>query len=78
MPLIRGYDADAAAIRNALANVERAGLRGRVHVEKRALADCAPIAVPVAGDVRGLVVTNPPYGERLGDAARWPTVRAAR
>jgi 23S rRNA (guanine2445-N2)-methyltransferase / 23S rRNA (guanine2069-N7)-methyltransferase len=69
LPLIRGYDADAAAIRNALANVDRAGLRGRVHIEKRALADCEPIAVPVAGDVRGLVVTNPPYGERLGDPA---------
>lgn len=69
LPLIRGYDADAAAVRNALANVERAGLRGRVHIEKRALADCAPIVVPVAGDVRGLVVTNPPYGERLGDRA---------
>jgi 23S rRNA (guanine2445-N2)-methyltransferase / 23S rRNA (guanine2069-N7)-methyltransferase len=69
LPLIRGYDADAAAVRNALANVERAGVRGRVHIEKRGLADCEPIVVPVAGDVRGLVVTNPPYGERLGDPA---------
>jgi 23S rRNA (guanine2445-N2)-methyltransferase / 23S rRNA (guanine2069-N7)-methyltransferase len=67
LPLIRGYDADPAAVRAALANVERAGLRGRVHIEKRALADCEAIVVPVAGDVHGLVVTNPPYGERLGD-----------
>ena len=66
LPIIRGYDSDAAAVRNALANVEHAGLRGRVHIEKRALADCEPIVVPVPGDVRGLVVTNPPYGERLG------------
>ena len=72
LPIVRGYDADAAAVRGALANVERAALRGRVHIEKRALADCEPIVVPVAGDVRGLVVTNPPYGERLGD----PTVLA--
>ena len=92
LPLIRGYDASAIAVRNALANVDRAGLRGRVHIEKRTLADCEPIAVPVtrrgadversndptasgpaepppAAGLRGLVVTNPPYGERLGDAA---------
>ena len=79
LPIIRGYDADARAVRSALANVERAGLRGRVHIEKRALADCEPIVVPVAGDVRGLVVTNPPYGERLGDvAALRRSLRAAR
>ncbi len=67
LPIIRGTDAAAAAVRGALANVERAGLRGRVHIEKRTLADCEPIVVPVAGDLRGVVVTNPPYGERLGD-----------
>ena len=69
LPIIRGYDVDARAVRSALANVDAAGLRGRVHVEKRALADCEPISVPVAGDVRGVVVTNPPYGERLGERA---------
>ena len=42
LPVICGYDIHAGAVRSALANVERAGLRGRVHVEKRALADCEP------------------------------------
>ncbi len=65
LPLIRGFDADFRAVRDALANVERAGLRTRVHIEKRALADCAPPAIPA----KGIVVTNPPYGERLGDLA---------
>ena len=68
LPPIRGYDADAAAVRGALANVERAGLRGRIHVEKRALADCEPITARVDGEVRGLLVANPPYGERLGSS----------
>ena len=68
LPPIRGYDANAAAVRTALTNVEHAGLRGRVHIEKRMLADCEPIAARVEGDVRGLLVTNPPYGERLGNS----------
>lgn len=62
MPDIRGYDHDAAAVRVALANAARAGLQGRLHVERRALGDCAP----VAASRPGLVVVNPPYGERLG------------
>lgn len=60
---VRGFDHDRAAVAAANANVERAGLLGAVHVERGALADLRP-AVP-----RGLLVANPPYGERLGDAA---------
>jgi len=66
LPAIHGYDADAAAVRTALANVERAGLRGRVHIEKRRLADCTPLPTRPESPVRGLVVANPAYGERLG------------
>jgi 23S rRNA (guanine2445-N2)-methyltransferase / 23S rRNA (guanine2069-N7)-methyltransferase len=64
LPVIRGADIDAGAVRNALANVERAGLRGRVHVEKRALADSEP--PPKRDGTAGLFVVNPPYGERQG------------
>jgi 23S rRNA (guanine2445-N2)-methyltransferase / 23S rRNA (guanine2069-N7)-methyltransferase len=67
IPSICGYDANSAAIRTALTNSERAGLRGLLHFEKRALASCEPITARVVGDVQGLVVTNPPYGERVGD-----------
>jgi 23S rRNA (guanine2445-N2)-methyltransferase / 23S rRNA (guanine2069-N7)-methyltransferase len=63
LPAVHGYDLDARAVRSALANIERAGLRGRVHVERRALANCAPPPGCVSG---GLIVVNPPYGERLG------------
>ena len=69
LPAIHGYDASAAAVRSALVNVEHAGLRGKVHIEKRALHECVPIAVRVRGEVQGLLVTNPPYGERVGDVA---------
>lgn len=63
LPGIVGYDADGQAVRTALANVERAGLRGRVHIERRALADARPV-----GERPGLFIVNPPYGERLGEA----------
>jgi 23S rRNA (guanine2445-N2)-methyltransferase / 23S rRNA (guanine2069-N7)-methyltransferase len=59
---LRGYDHDATAVHTALANAERAGLSRLVHVERRALEDCAPVR---AGST-GLLVANPPYGERIG------------
>ncbi|MDF9391388.1 MULTISPECIES: bifunctional 23S rRNA (guanine(2069)-N(7))-methyltransferase RlmK/23S rRNA (guanine(2445)-N(2))-methyltransferase RlmL [Methylococcus] len=61
LPPILGYDRDRSAIHLALNNIDRAGLRGRIHVERKAAADARP-----KGAV-GLVVVNPPYGERLGD-----------
>lgn len=69
---VRGYDSDRSAVRAALANVERAGLRGLVHIEKGELAACAP-----AHDSKpGLVVANPPYGERLGAESELPALYA--
>jgi 23S rRNA (guanine2445-N2)-methyltransferase / 23S rRNA (guanine2069-N7)-methyltransferase len=64
LPVIVGGDRDGAAIRAAWASLERAGLHGRVHFERRDLADLAP----PPGAKPGLVVVNPPYGERLGEA----------
>jgi 23S rRNA (guanine2445-N2)-methyltransferase / 23S rRNA (guanine2069-N7)-methyltransferase len=63
LPDIVGYDHDPISIKIAFDNIERAGMLGKVHVEKRELAAFAPKqnAKP------GLVVTNPPYGERIGD-----------
>lgn len=63
IPPIVAYDHDAAAIRLALANLQRAGLNGRVHVERRELTDARP---PSRVDT-GLVAVNPPYGERVGE-----------
>ncbi|MGE0371101.1 MAG: bifunctional 23S rRNA (guanine(2069)-N(7))-methyltransferase RlmK/23S rRNA (guanine(2445)-N(2))-methyltransferase RlmL [Gammaproteobacteria bacterium] len=70
LPVIRGCDHDARAVRDALANAARAGLEGRVHLETRALADCTPAR---AGGT-GLLATNPPYGQRVGAAADLPAL----
>lgn len=64
--VLRGYDADASAVRAAIENVERARLRGFVHIEKRDLAQLTNDG----GAPTGLLVTNPPYGERIGDQQR--------
>ena len=66
-PVIVGYDHDPRAVKLALANIERAGLRGLVHVERRELAALAPPAGHE--EPPGLVVANPPYGERIGEVA---------
>jgi 23S rRNA (guanine2445-N2)-methyltransferase / 23S rRNA (guanine2069-N7)-methyltransferase len=65
-PEIRGYDASAAAIHNAEENIERAGLTGRVRVLRKELAQFVrPTHQQGLDD--GLIITNPPYGERLGE-----------
>ncbi len=61
LPDIRGYDHNPAAVRAAIANVNNAGLAGLVHIERRELAE----SYPGRPEDRGLVVVNPPYGERL-------------
>ncbi len=64
-PEIRGYDASAAAIRAAEENIERAGLTGKVRVLRKELAQ---FVKPTHCELdTGLVITNPPYGERLGE-----------
>jgi 23S rRNA (guanine2445-N2)-methyltransferase / 23S rRNA (guanine2069-N7)-methyltransferase len=59
---LRGYDRDASAVRAANDNLERAKLRGAVHFERRELESLTNDLGP-----KGLLVTNPPYGERIGD-----------
>ncbi len=66
-PKIVGYDADRGAVRIALANVERAGLKGLVYIERRELTAARPV-----GPRAGLIVTNPPYGERLDEDKSLP------
>ncbi len=61
IPRIVGYDSDARAIRIAIANIERAGFTGIVHVEK------CDLKMAELTSKKGLLVVNPPYGERLGE-----------
>lgn len=62
---LRGYDSDAGAVRAANENAERARLRACVHIERRELAELRNV-----GGESGLLATNPPYGERIGDQER--------
>ncbi len=66
-PELRGYDASGKVIAQAENNIERAGLRGKVRVARKELSE---FARPTHRELStGLVITNPPYGERLGDEA---------
>jgi 23S rRNA (guanine2445-N2)-methyltransferase / 23S rRNA (guanine2069-N7)-methyltransferase len=68
LPPISGFDQDADAVANARRNVRRARLEGRVRIERRAVAECR-----ISKDANpGLVVINPPYGERLDRNAALP------
>ena len=58
---IVGSDIHPGAVRQARHNVERAGVADDVSVSEQPLEACRP---PGPG---GVLVTNPPYGVRLGD-----------
>jgi 23S rRNA (guanine2445-N2)-methyltransferase / 23S rRNA (guanine2069-N7)-methyltransferase len=68
IPDIVGYDADPRAIKIAFANIERADMLGKIHVEKRDISSL----MPKDQEQPGLVVMNPPYGERLGEESELP------
>lgn len=57
-----GYDIDPAAVALATANAKLAGVGNRCRFEVADVKDFTPQA-------GATVLTNPPYGERLGDAA---------
>jgi 23S rRNA (guanine2445-N2)-methyltransferase / 23S rRNA (guanine2069-N7)-methyltransferase len=61
LPKILGSDRDFQAINAARANVERAGLTDIIRIEKRDALEAE------ATGPKGLIVLNPPYGERMGD-----------
>ena len=63
---IRGYEADPRLIQPARNNIERAGVADWVKIYQGELATFEPR--PDKGQT-GLVICNPPYGERLGDEA---------
>ena len=66
---ILGSDNDSEAVRMAIANGAHAGVADWLHIEKRSLSD---VARP-KGET-GLVVANPPYGERIGAESGLPAL----
>jgi 23S rRNA (guanine2445-N2)-methyltransferase / 23S rRNA (guanine2069-N7)-methyltransferase len=80
--VIRGQDRDPAAVRDARANAQRAGIASWVSFEARSLSEAEPAPIDRGAEdgvieddgasdgaerVAGLVCTNPPYGVRLED-----------
>ncbi|HFD33039.1 MAG TPA: bifunctional 23S rRNA (guanine(2069)-N(7))-methyltransferase RlmK/23S rRNA (guanine(2445)-N(2))-methyltransferase RlmL [Gammaproteobacteria bacterium] len=63
LPSITGYDANIHAIRATDINARSIGLDGYIHLEKRDISQ----ATPRKQDDVGLVVVNPPYGQRLSN-----------
>jgi len=63
---IRGYEADPRLIQPGRNNVERAGLSNWIKIYQGELATFEPRPDQ---NQTGLVICNPPYGERLGDEA---------
>ncbi|MCU1732824.1 MULTISPECIES: bifunctional 23S rRNA (guanine(2069)-N(7))-methyltransferase RlmK/23S rRNA (guanine(2445)-N(2))-methyltransferase RlmL [unclassified Pseudomonas] len=63
---IRGYEADPRLIQPGRNNVERAGLSDWVKIYQGEVGTFEPRPDQ---NQKGLVISNPPYGERLGDEA---------
>ncbi len=63
LPPILGFDMHGPVLRSANHNIERAQLKDKVIVGHNALSQlrCQP------GWPAGIILTNPPYGERLGE-----------
>ncbi|MEH6825020.1 MAG: bifunctional 23S rRNA (guanine(2069)-N(7))-methyltransferase RlmK/23S rRNA (guanine(2445)-N(2))-methyltransferase RlmL [Motiliproteus sp.] len=71
LPEIHGYDASPKAVSIAKNNAELAGVEAWVRISHRELAQLKPLTHKV--DLQqGLLITNPPYGERLSEV---PVVR---
>jgi putative N6-adenine-specific DNA methylase len=61
---IMGSDRDAGAIHAAVSNADRAGVLGDVQFSERPISAIQPSATP------GFIVSNPPYGVRVGERER--------
>ena len=68
-----GSDADPRMVQTAKRNAQEAGVAGFFTLDKHD----ALHAVPPPGIERGLVITNPPYGERLGERGEMPALYRA-
>lgn len=66
LPRIFGFDNDRHAVAAATENIKRAGLANYIHVEKQDLSNFH-FTEAMTKSPRGLLLTNPPYGHRIGD-----------
>ena len=60
-----GFDIDSEQLNAANKNLERSGLAGKVHLERRDINDLRVQKEVIQQG--GMVISNPPYGERLSE-----------
>ena len=77
MPPIRGHDADKVAIRKSIANIKRAGFQSYIHAETCELSDTGSLPAALTDIEQGLLICNPPYGERVAAMGGLRNVYAA-
>jgi len=65
MPPIRGQDADRKVVAIAHRNIRNADLQAYIHVETCELADTGNLPAVLTDVEQGLLISNPPYGERI-------------
>lgn len=63
LPPIQGFDTNPKTLEAAVRNIERAGLDEYIVLSRHEFSSELPIRHPE----KGMLVTNPPYGERLGE-----------
>ncbi len=68
-----GSDADPRMVQTAKRNAQEAGVAGFFTLDKQDMIHAAP----PPGVEYGLVITNPPYGERMGERADMPKLYRA-
>lgn len=66
IPPIMASDCDPKAVQATITNARGAGV-----IDRLSIRHCALDAITAPTGPAGLLITNPPYGERLGDAAEW-------
>lgn len=67
-PDIQGFDIDGDIIKAAKENAQLAGVSEMIHFQKR------PVIELYHPKKYGFLVTNPPYGERIGDKEQLPQI----
>jgi len=67
LPVISGGETDSKAVAAAIANSAEMGLEDRLNIEQRDLLDWSTQVK--SQPTSGLIVCNPPYGERMGNVA---------
>ncbi len=70
LPVMVGFDQDRRTVTAALQHIENLGLQSKIHIEKRDISE----ASAAESWPKGLLICNPPYGERLGDEAHTATL----